>query len=357
MSAMVRFAYRSLPLDVRFGRDAAADNLGQAVRDHDAHRVLVVTSASQAANVERLTAQFRGQLAGRFTDVVEHVPAATAAAAVRAAIDTKADLVLSIGGGSSTGTGKAIALRTGLSLVAVPTTLAGSEMTDTWGITTGSRKQTGRDPAVLPRTVIYDPALLTSLPPDLTVASAFNALAHCVEAFWGSTANPLSSVHAEEGVRHLADGLRALKNDAPDALDQLQYGSFLAGLVFAEAGSGLHHKICHALGGRFNLPHAATHAVILPEVLRFTAPSVPATAAMIAAALRDSDAANGLDGLVARTGAPSSLSDIGLTTDQVDLAVDAVAEKLPIAHPREVTRADLARILGAAFERKDPRGE
>ena len=351
------FSYRALPVQVYFGRESAADNVRRAVDDHHARRILVVASSSQTANVERLTAQFGDRVAGRFAGVVEHVPAATATEAVEAATYAHADLVLSNGGGSSTGTAKVIALETGLPLVAVPTTLAGSEMTDTWGITTDGRKQTGRHPAVLPRAVVYDPVLLTSLPPALAVTSAFNAMAHCIEAYWGTAANPVSSVLASEGVRHLADGLRALQRGEQDALDELQYGSFLAGLVFAQAGSGLHHKICHALGGEFDLPHAATHTVILPEVLRFTAPSVPQAAAAIAEALGAVDAVDGLDALIVQTKAPRSLCDVGLNPDQITTAVEAIAGRLPIDHPRPVTRAGLMQILAAASERRDPMDE
>lgn len=347
------FHYRARPADVSFGRGAAAENLAAWVQDHDLRRILVVASPSQSITVQRLTAAVHDRVVGTFTAIVEHVPAPTAEAAVRAAEDARADLVLSIGGGSTTGTAKAIALRTGLPVVAIPTTLAGSEMTDTWGMTTDGRKHTGKDASVLPRAVIYDPELLASLPTRLAVTSAFNAMAHCVEAFWGPGANPLSSILAADGIRRLADGLRALKNEEPYAHELLQYGSFLAGLVFAEAGSGLHHKICHALGGAFDLSHAGTHTVILPSVLRFNAPAAPEAASAIAEALGSTDAADGLDALVIEMGAPRSLRDVGLGQGDLQAAVDVVAEKLPIENPRVVTRADLQRILTGTVDRKD----
>lgn len=349
------FSYRSRAVDVRFGRERAADNVRDCIEAFGARRVLVVATRSQAATADRLTTELIDRVVARFADVREHVPEATAEAARRTAADVEADLVLSIGGGSTTGTAKAIAMTARIPIIAVPTTLAGSEMTDTWGITTDGRKRTGTDPGVLPRAVVYDPALLDGLPERLRVTSSFNAMAHCVEAFWGPRANPLSSVLAAEGVRRLADGLRAHSGGEARAVDELQYGSFLAGLVFADAGSGLHHKICHALGGSFDLSHAGTHTVILPRVVRFNAPAVPETAAALAAALRADDAAAGLEELIAETRAPRTLREVGMRDDELPVAVDVVAEKLPIDNPREVTREALEQLLGAAYDGKDLR--
>lgn len=349
------FSYRSRAVDVRFGRGRAADNVRDCIEAHGARRVLVVATRSQAATADRLTAELGDRVVARFSDVREHVPAATAEAARHAAADVEADLVLSIGGGSTTGTAKAIAMTARIPIIAVPTTLAGSEMTDTWGVTIGGRKYTGTDARVLPRAVVYDPSLLDGLPDRLTVTSSFNAMAHCVEAFWGPRANPLSSVLAAEGVRRLADGLRAHSGGEARAVDELQYGSFLAGLVFADAGSGLHHKICHALGGSFDLSHAGTHTVILPRVVRFNAPAVPETAAALAAALRADDAAAGLEELIAETRAPRTLREVGMRDDELPVAVEVVAEKLPIDNPRDVTREALEQLLGAAYDGKDLR--
>ena len=352
---MEAFNYVARPADVRFGRGGAADNLRQCMEDRGSQRILLVSSPSQSDAANRITSQIRSRIAGSFTGVVEHVPVETATAAQLAAENVSADLILSIGGGSATGTAKAIALKTGLPIIAVPTTLAGSEMTDVWGITTGGRKETGTHPSVLPAAVVYDSELLSSLPHALAVSSGFNALAHCVEAFWGPRANPLTSHIAAEGIRRLADGMRLLDDDPREALDRLQYGSFLAGTVFAAAGSGLHHKICHALGGAFDLPHAGTHTVVLPHVLRFNAAAAPTAAESIAVALRAEDAVEGLGELVLATGAPRRLRDLGLRREDLPHAVEVVAEKLPIANPREVTREDIRRLLDAAFDEGDTR--
>lgn len=348
--SMEAFTYRSQTAEVRFGHGNAAANVRDWVERHHARRILLVTSPSQSVAAELITSAIHARVVGLFSDVVEHVPAETAALAQQAAENSDADLILSIGGGSTTGTAKAIALRTGLPILAVPTTLAGSEMTDVWGITVDGRKQTGKNPLVQPRAVVYDPALLTSLPHAVAVSSAFNALAHCVEAFWGPGANPLTSLKAGEGIRQLTQGLRALQNAQAGAMDSLVYGSFLAGSAFAEAGSGLHHKICHALGGAFDLSHAGTHTVILPQVLRFNADAVPAASRSICAALGVDDAVAGLRELLIATGAPRNLRELGMQDDDVPVAVDVVAERLPIPNPREVTRGDIQWLLQAAFD-------
>ena len=231
-------------------------------------------------------------------------------------------------------------------MICVPTTYAGSEVTPVWGITTAGRKETGRDPRVLPRSVVYDADLTAGLPRSITVASALNAMAHCVEAYWAPGANPVTSLAATEGIRVLAVGLRG-----PGAVDRerLLYGSYLAGAAFAVAGSALHHTICHVLGGAFDLPHAETHAVLLPSVLTFNAEAAPAAEAQIAGALAAPAAVPALAALYRDIGAPRGLRSLGLTHEQLDRAVDLVAERLPIANPRPVGRQDIAEILESAY--------
>jgi alcohol dehydrogenase class IV len=347
----VNFSYETLPLRVHFGAGRAADHVAAEVERLGAHRVLLVATARETPRARTLLAGVTDRCVGSFSAVRQHVPAATAAEAVRTARDSAADAVVCVGGGSTTGTAKAVAKETGLPIIAVPTTYAGSEVTPVWGITTDARKETGTDPRVLPVAVVYDPDLLGDLPVEIAVPSAFNALAHCVEAFWTPRANPVTSVLATEGVRALGGGLRAATAGHAEAgREELLYGAYLAGTVFATAGSGLHHKICHALGGAFDLPHAPLHTVVLPHVLAFNTPAVPQTEARIAGALGSPTAREGLDALYAATGAPRSLEAIGLRADQLEEAVDVVAAKLPIDNPRPLSRTDVADLLRAAFE-------
>jgi alcohol dehydrogenase class IV len=290
----------------------------------------------------------------RFTEVRQHVPVEVARAARTAA--EGADALLSLGGGSAVGTAKAVALETGLPIVAVPTTYAGSEMTPVWGLTEGARKTTGRDARVLPKVVVYDPELTVSLPPEITGPSAVNALAHCVEAFYAPGASPISSLMAEEGIRAIARGVPvavARPGDAEGRAETL-YGAYLAGAAFAVAGSGLHHKICHVLGGAYDLPHAPLHTVVLPQVAAFQAPALPEEMGRVARAMGADDAGRGIFDLARLIGAPTALRDIGMRAADLDEAVGLVLEQVPEDNPRPVEENDVRGLLEAAFEGRRP---
>ncbi|WP_327584117.1 maleylacetate reductase [Nonomuraea sp. NBC_00507] len=341
------FTYETLAARVVFGRAKGA--LAAEVERLGARHPLIVTTPRTAP----LAATLAGSLsvAGVFDGVRPHVPVETVDQAVELATRTGADAVLSVGGGSTTGTAKAIALRTSLPIVAVPTTYAGSEVTPVWGTTEGARKTTGRSPLVMPKVVLYDPDLTTTLPAAMTAASAMNAMAHCVEAFYAPGANPVTDLVAAEGVRVIADALPAAMSRPADAAGRagLLYGAYLAGSAFGVAGSGLHHKICHVLGGAFGLPHAETHTVLLPYVATFNAPAVPALRTRVAPALGAEDVAHGLTGLAARIGAPVSLAQIGLAEDDMDTAVRLVLEKDFGDNPRPVGEPEVRGILTAAL--------
>jgi alcohol dehydrogenase class IV len=343
------FEYDGLPVRVLFGLGIAGRKLADVVGDLDARAVLVVVSKRDEDLARRLVAPFSERVAGVFTDVRSHVPIEVAESARAAAADYGADAVLSIGGGSTTGTAKAVALTTSLPVVAVPTTYAGSEVTPVWGLTAEGRKTTGTDVRVLPRVVLYDPALTMTLPPALSAVSGLNAVAHCVEAFWAPRANPVTSLMAEEGLRALAAGLPGVVSDPGDleARSGVLYGAWLAGTVFATAGSGPHHKICHVLGGTYDLPHAETHAVVLPHATALVAASLPDVDARIAAALGASagtPAADALAALTRRLGAPTALRDIGLPEDKLPEAACLVAARLP-----DRSSVEVEALLSAAW--------
>ena len=305
-------------------------------------RPLVISDPAFAAAADQIVAGLDGAAAGTISAVRPHVPVEVAERARAAAREAEADLVLSIGGGSTTGTAKAIALDLGTPIAAVPTTYAGSEVTPVWGLTEGAVKITGRSPAVLPKLVVYDPELTVSLPPGVTGPSGLNAMAHCVEVFYAPGVNPITSLLAAEGIRVLAAGLPAAVDDPDDleARDLALFGAYLAGSAFAVAGSGLHHKICHALGGAFDLPHAETHAIVLPHVLAFNEPGMPEAAARIRAALgteRES-AARAVFELLEAVGAPRSLAAIGMPADGAVPVVDQIVAAVPPGNPRPVDR-------------------
>ncbi len=248
-------------------------------------------------------------------------------------------------------------MTTGLPIIAVPTTYAGSEATPVWGLTEGAKKTTGIDRKVLPRVIVYDAALTMSLPVDMSVASGLNALAHCVDSLWGPNADPINAAFAAEGIRSLSAGLPRVVADPMDlgGREHALYAAYLSAAAFASAGSGLHHKICHVLGGKYNLPHAQTHATVLPYVLAFNAPAAPDAERRIAAAFGSANAIDGLVALKQELNAPHALADYGFTEDSIAEAAAAIIPSVPASNPRPVTAADLETLLRAAQAGTDPR--
>jgi maleylacetate reductase len=345
----VIFEHQSYTQRVVFGAGTARTRLAAEVERLGAHRVLLVAAPSAREQAASLTASL--PMAGAVDEVRMHVPVEVADAARRRAEETGADLLLAVGGGSATGTAKAVALTSGLPIVAVPTTYAGSEVTPVWGLTDDGRKTTGVDERVLPRTVIYDPSLTLTLPVEMSIASGLNALAHCVDSLWAPRANPVDTALALEAAHALTEGLPQVHADpaAPEGRSSTLYGAYLGALAFAGAGSGLHHKICHVLGGAYDLPHAQTHAVVLPHVLAFNAPAAPAPVARLARALDSPDARVALDALYTAVEAPRSLRALGLPEDRLPEAARLIVEAAPPSNPRPVTEADARAILEAAF--------
>ena len=361
------FVYEALPGRVVFGAGAGRRDLAGEVDRLGAERILLVASEGERRLAEELAGPLGDRVVGVFTGVRPHVPVEVAEAARESAARLGADCLLSVGGGSTTGTAKAVALETKLPIVAVPTTYAGSEMTPVWGRTERQRKTTGRSPDVLPKVVVYDPELTLSLPPSISGPSAINALAHCVEAFYAPGANPITSLVAEEGIRALARGVPAAVRSPEDVDDRSEtlYGAYLAGAAFAVAGSGLHHKICHVLGGAYDLPHADTHTVVLPHVVALNEPYIPQAMDRVARALReakndangasgDGGAAAGLFDLIEEIGAPTALEDIGMKEEDLDEAVSLVLEKIPEDNPRPVDEAGVRAILEGAYRGRRP---
>ena len=288
-------------------------------------RAVVVHGGSTAATAAGLTG---ARCAGAISEVRRHVPVELAEQARERAAALGADGLVALGGGSAIGLAKAIAATAKVPIVAVPTTYSGSEMTALYGLSEGGRKRTARDEAVRARAVIYDPELSRDLPLAVSGPSAMNALAHCVDALWSPGATPVTMLLAEEGTRALREGLDGIVA-APDDLDargRLLYGASLGGWALEVAGTSLHHKTCHVLGGMFDLPHAETHSAVLPQATARMAPTVPEPAARLAAALGADDLATGVFDLAERVGSPTSLRALGLREEDLDAAAVAVEE-------------------------------
>ncbi|HEX7161492.1 MAG TPA: maleylacetate reductase [Trebonia sp.] len=352
----MRFVHDTLPQRVAFGSGAAAANLTSEIGSLGATRVMLIAAAAEAHLADTVAKDI--PVAVLHDDVVMHVPVDVAERAREAAARHDVDVLVSVGGGSTTGLAKAVAMTTGLPIVAVPTTYAGSEATPVWGLTEGAKKTTGVDQRVLPKVIVYDAALTMSLPVEMSVASGLNALAHCVDSMWAPNADPINAAFAAEGIRSLAAGLPKVVADPLDldGREHALYAAYLSATAFASAGSGLHHKICHVLGGKYNLPHAQTHATVLPYVLAFNGPAAPEAERRIAAAF--GGAGGALDGLVVlkqELNAPRALADYGFTEDSIGEAAEAILPSVPPSNPRPVTAADLRTLLRAAWSGADPR--
>jgi len=323
-------------------------------------RTLLVFGGHEAVYAEEIAAEVGDRVIGRFTDVTMHVPVEVARAAVEAARVAGADSVLSVGGGSSVGTAKAIALETGLPILAVPTTYAGSEMTRIWGLTDNQRKKTGQDPKVLPRAVIYDPETTLSLPAGLSAASGMNALAHLVEALYAPGVSPVSVASAQEGIRALATGLPRVVKDPSDlaARSEALYGAWLAGWALGTTGMGVHHKICHTLGGTWNLPHAETHSAVIAYAAAYNEQAAPDAMAHLRAAFEAAGreaptAASAVWQLAHDIGAPTSLAAVGFPADAVAKAARIVADAKPV-NPRPVDASSVEDLLRAGLAGERP---
>jgi alcohol dehydrogenase class IV len=343
------FDHVTLAQRVVFGTGMAAENTIAQVSGLGAQRVLLIADVHASALADRIADGL--PVAARIGEVAQHVPTSAADRAVADAVAADADVIVSAGGGSATGLAKAVALKTALAIVAVPTTFAGSEATDVWGLTEAGRKTTGSDPRVLPAVVVYDAALLARLPTRLAMASGLNAVAHAIDGFWAPRADPINRALGTEGLRAIIPGLRALRSSPGDVagLEQALYGAYLAGVAFASAGSGMHHKICHVLGGRYGLPHAEMHSVVLGYVTAFNAPCAPEAAARVSAAFGGVPAEEALFAFRQEIGAPRSLAELGLEEDAIPEAAALALAAIPPSNPRPVIVEDVEKILRLAW--------
>jgi maleylacetate reductase len=344
------FLYSPLPARVLFGYGVVAELVSEIDR-LGAKRALVLCTPEQQSTAQAIAAHLGDRLAGIFPRAVMHVPIEVAEKARAEAARLRADCCVAIGGGSTIGLGKAIALEGTLPIVAVPTTYAGSEMTPIYGITAEGRKKTGRDPRVLPRVVLYDPELTLSLPAALAAASGMNAIAHAVEALYAPDGNPVVTLMAEECIRALGAALPRVIADPSDraARADALYGAWLGGSVLGAVAMSLHHKLAHTLGGTCNLPHAETHAILLPHTSAYNAAAVPEAMARVARALGASNGPQALFDLGRALALPPSLAAIGMHADDLDIVAD-LATRDPYANPRPVERAAIRALVQDAYD-------
>jgi maleylacetate reductase len=351
---MLEFTYETLPGRVVFGA-GSLERLPDEVARLGAERVLVLSTPGKRALAEDAARRLGARAAGIYDQAVMHTPIEVAEAGRAAAERLGADAYVAIGGGTTIGLAKAIALATGRPIVAVPTTYSGSEMTPIQGITADGVKRTRRDPSMLPRVVIYDPELTLGLPARISGPSGMNAIAHCVEALYALNANPITSLMAEEGIRALGASLPVVVREPGDleARSAALYGAWLAGAALGTVGMALHHKLAHVLGGSFNLPHAETHTLILPQAAAYNRGAAPDAMARIARALGAEDAPAALFDLAKALGAEMRLAAFGLSEADLDRAAE-LATQDPYYNPRPVSREAVRALLQDAYEGRRP---
>lgn len=348
------FEAQSAAVRVRFGVQAP-QAVVEEVRRMVRTRALVLSTPPQSSVALEFAEALGPLAAGVFTKAAMHTPVAVSEDAVAHAREIGADCLVAVGGGSTVGLGKAIALRTDLPQIVVPTTYAGSEATPILGQTEGGRKTTLTDPKVQPDVIVYDPELVATLPVPMTVASALNAMAHAAEALYAQNRNPLTSVLAVEGLRAFHDALPRVVSDPADlgARGETQYGAWLCGTVLGQVGMALHHKLCHTLGGSFDLPHAETHAIVLPHAIAYNEAAVPELLAPVAEIFGRETAAAGLHAFAASLDAPLALRALGLADTDLDEAAEIAAQNA-YWNPREITRDGLRGLLQRAWEGAAP---
>ncbi|MER5601980.1 maleylacetate reductase and hydroxyquinol 1,2-dioxygenase domain-containing protein [Streptomyces sp. NPDC002265] len=353
---MRTFVHTSHPARVVFG-SGTVDRLAKEVRRLGGKRVLLVSGPGLEDAALRVRDALGDLVVAEFDGAAMHTPVEVTERALTVLREADADCLVSVGGGSTTGLSKALALRTDLPQVVVPTTYAGSEVTPVLGETRDGRKTTQASPAILPETVVYDVDLTLSLPLATSVTSGVNAMAHAVEALYSPDADPATDRHALDAISRIARALPRLAADLADheARADLLQGAWLAGTCLATVGMALHHKLCHTLGGSFDLPHAETHTVILPHVLAYNAPAAPDVLRRIAEALGVPDAASGLYDLVASLGGPTSLRELSMPESGLAEAAGA-AVATPYPNPRELTVEGVEQLLTDAWNGRRPAG-
>ena len=352
--SMMNFHYTALPWNIIFAAGARR-HLPEELAKLGYSRALVLATPNQSDIGQEIVSLLGDTAVGLFDRAMMHVPVETLEQAMAEVKRLDADCSVSVGGGSTTGLSKALAFHLDLPNIVLPTSYAGSEMTNVWAVTQDNRKVTRRDNVVVPTLTIYDPELTLTLPPAFAAASGMNAMAQAVANAAAEDANPISSVLALEGIRTLARSLPAIISEPADmdARTEALYGASLAAAALGTGTTGLHHRLCHTFGGTFNTPHAETHTVLLPHSVAYNAGARPGTTRRVAEALGVSDAATGLFELAGKLGAPTALKDIGVKEADLDEAA-AVAVENPVKNPEPVTRERIRALLENAWHGHPP---
>ncbi|MBW9113917.1 maleylacetate reductase [Rhizobium cauense] len=351
---MYSFTYNASSTRVLFGTGTVSE-LGIELERLGLKRALFLATPGQEGYVRRCASSVGAVAAGVFADATMHTPVSVTEDALRVVRDLDIDGVVAIGGGSTTGLGKAIAWRTDLPQIVIPTTYAGSEMTPILGETADGRKVTRSDPRIQPETVIYDVELTKTLPRGAAVASGMNAMAHAIEALYAEDRNPVVNLMALEAISALYGSLPQIaeSRDDEDARAKALYGAWLSGICLGSVSMALHHKLCHTLGGMFDLPHAELHATLLPHTLAYNSPAIPEVVEKLCGVFNQRDPAQSLYEFNQRLRIKTTLADLGMAKDGIEPAVDAALSK-PYKNPRALERNSLIALLRRAYTGNHP---
>lgn len=348
---MLSFTYNATPSRVIFKPGARSDILAELTRQ-GRKAALILSTPQQVNEANEIATLLGSSSVGIFSEATMHTPIAITNRALAQAKDKHADCVISVGGGSTTGLGKAISIRTGLPHISIPTTYAGSEMTPVLGETVDGVKTTKSDPKIIPGTVIYDVNLTLTLPQKLSATSGVNAIAHAVEALYAPDTNPIIRLLAKEGTRALAESLPIIVTDGGNlaARSTALYGAWLCGQCLGGTTMSLHHKLCHVVGGSFNLPHAETHTILLPHTIAYNAPAIPDACKDMAEVLPGSEGncIDGLNKLIDRLGVGRALKDYGMKEEDIDKAAE-IALRNPYANPRPIVQEKIRELIRRAW--------
>ncbi len=350
----MNFTYKPLPWNITFA-PGAVSNIRGMVEGLGFSKALILSTSGQSQNAQIVASHLGELIVGHFDQAKMHVPIETVKEASNLAKRLGADCTVSIGGGSTTGLGKALALRKNLPNIAIPTTYAGSEMTNIWGITEKGKKVTGRDDIVVPNLVIYDPELTLSLPPSVVGPSGLNALAQAVVNVATDAPNTMVSLMALEAIKDIAENLPAIISEPEnlDARSKVLYGSSMAGASLGTGTTSLHHKLCHTFGGAFKTPHAETHAILLPHSVAYNAKATADGSQAVADAMGVTDAAIGIRDLALKVGAPTALKDIGISEQDIGKAVEIVLG-MDFHNPEPITETRLRHMMENAYHGREP---
>jgi alcohol dehydrogenase class IV len=366
---MTEFRYTAYAHEVIFGPGSIA-RLGEAVERFGWRQLMLCATgaARRGGRVALVEAALGERLTAVYERVQPHVQDVQVAEALVLANEQSVDAIIGLGGGSPIGMAKAVAAaleekRTAhrtrattptdqplVPVVAIPTTYAGSEMTAVYGITHhkadgSARKITVSGPKIAPKLVLYDPRLTLDLPPEMTAATGINALAHCIEALYSITRHPLSTAAAVSGLSHIFSALPRCyaAGDDLEARAEMMRGSHLAGVALSTTVMGLHHGLCHVLGGTAGVPHGIANSIVLPHAMRFNADAI---------ALQTPAQGWGLHAAEALGVTPDGRSETALVEAAAQKVYELVGQMRLPQRLRDagVAEADLPRLAQLAFQ-------